>query len=105
MLTLSIKKKCFDMIKSGEKLEEYREIKPYYDSRFKKYCHMSSRDVMENYIPDNCIDIIFRNGYSKSSPSIKCNCSVWCAEGKEEWGAEPGKLYYVLRILNVEEVK
>ena len=73
MLTLPIKKKWFDMIKSGEKLEEYREIKPYYDSRFKKYCHMSSRDVMENYIPDNCIDIIFRNGYSKSSPSIKCN--------------------------------
>lgn len=34
MLTLPIKKKWFDMIKSGEKKEEYREIKPYYDSRF-----------------------------------------------------------------------
>ena len=28
MLTLPIKKKWFDMIKSGEKKEEYREIKP-----------------------------------------------------------------------------
>lgn len=35
MLTLPIKKKWFDMILSGEKKEEYREIKPYYDSRFK----------------------------------------------------------------------
>lgn len=34
MLTLPIKKKWFDMIKSGEKKEEYREIKPYYASRF-----------------------------------------------------------------------
>ena len=34
MLILPIKKKWFDMIVSGEKKEEYREIKPYYDSRF-----------------------------------------------------------------------
>lgn len=34
MLILPIKKKWFDMIASGEKKEEYREIKPYYDSRF-----------------------------------------------------------------------
>lgn len=34
MLILPIKKKWFDMIKSGQKKEEYREIKPYYDSRF-----------------------------------------------------------------------
>lgn len=29
MLTLPIKKKWFDMIISGEKKEEYREITPY----------------------------------------------------------------------------
>lgn len=34
MLTLPIKKKWFDMILSGEKKEEYREIKPYYERRF-----------------------------------------------------------------------
>ena len=33
MLTLPIKRKWFDMILSGEKKEEYREIKPYYESR------------------------------------------------------------------------
>lgn len=34
-MILPIKKKWFDMIRSGEKKEEYREIKPYYDSRFR----------------------------------------------------------------------
>ena len=34
MIILPIKKKWFKMIKTGEKKEEYREIKPYYNSRF-----------------------------------------------------------------------
>jgi len=34
MLVLPIKKKWYDMILAGEKTEEYREIKSYYDSRF-----------------------------------------------------------------------
>jgi len=33
MLVLPIKKRWFDMILSGEKKEEYRDIKPYYRSR------------------------------------------------------------------------
>lgn len=35
MLILPTKKRWFDMILSGEKLEEYRDIKPYYTTRFK----------------------------------------------------------------------
>lgn len=31
MLILPIKSKWFNMILSGDKQEEYREIKPYYD--------------------------------------------------------------------------
>ena len=100
MLTLPIKKKWFDMIKSGEKKEEYREIKPYYDSRF-------------NWIEDNDLkihtvqvtkSIIFRNGYSKNSPSIQCHVSITKDYGKEKWGAETNKLYYVLKILSMEEL-
>ncbi len=36
MLILPIKSKWFNMILSGDKQEEYREIKPYYTTRFKK---------------------------------------------------------------------
>ena len=36
MLILPIKSKWFNMILSGDKQAEYREIKPYYTTRFKK---------------------------------------------------------------------
>jgi hypothetical protein len=98
MLTLPIKKKWFDMIKSGEKKEEYREIKPYYTSRFFNEYKKNNHNL--------CFHVIFRNGYSKNSPSIKCYISLYKdLTGRPEWGAEPNKLYYVLKILSVEEIK
>ena len=116
MLTLPIKKKWFDMIKSGEKKEEYREIKPYYDSRFKNYipsipsCGNFKITYDSSFLLTSLYEliedkIIFKNGYSKNSPQIKCKIKIKKDFGKEEWGAEPGKLYYVLKILSVEEVK
>lgn len=33
MLTFNLKKEWFDKIKSGEKTHEYREVKPYWQSR------------------------------------------------------------------------
>lgn len=89
MLTLPIKKQWFDMIKRGEKTEEYREIKPYYESRFK------------NNLSQQCI---LRNGYSANSPAILINYDLVIGNGKSEWGAETGTLYYVLRITKVESV-
>ena len=53
MLTLSIKKQWFDMIASGVKKEEYRDIKPYYTSRFMniglldKAAHRQDRELAE----------------------------------------------------------
>jgi len=94
MLTLPIKKQWFDMIKSGEKKEEYREIKPYYDSRFAKLG-----------VGDNSIhEVLFRNGYSSNSPTIKCKVKIDIDYGNPNWGAEIGKTYFVLKILSVEEV-
>lgn len=49
--------------------------------------------------------IIFRNGYSSNSPSIKCKVEITTGFGKEEWGAEPNKEYFILKILSVEELK
>ena len=107
MLTLPIKKKWFDMIKSGEKKEEYREIKPYYVSRFYSN-YISSGGGLEwvlNNNPKVYKEIIFRNGYRKDSPKIKCYCCISKGKGKPELGAKPNKLYYVLKILSVEEIK
>lgn len=82
MLVLPIKKKWFDMILSGQKKEEYREIKPYYNSRFKGYYYPTSG--MQPHV-------IFRNGYSKKSPTIKCKVVIIKGEGKQDWGAEKRK--------------
>lgn len=103
MLVLPIKKKWFDMIVSGEKTEEYREIKPYYDSRFKRYMPRPT-SFRNEYIAAQ-FDIIFRNGYEHNSPSVKCKCIVDIGKGKERWGAIPNQRYYVLKILKVLEVR
>ena len=103
MLTLPIKKKWFDMIKSGEKKEEYREITPYYNSR------LGVRLIIQELINGSnakfISNIMFRNGYGKDRPTILCECEISKGYGKQEWGAELNKEYYVLKILSVEEVK
>lgn len=95
MLTLPIKKKWFDLILSGEKREEYRKISPYYTSRFQNLFHADT-DAKE---------ICFRNGYSSTSPSFVAVCTLDIGEGKEEWGAEPGQIYYRLHVKRISNSK
>jgi len=114
MLILPIKRKWFDMILRKEKLEEYREIKPYYKTRFynaiKKELDKETfaQQVTAVVLYGNTVmlDVIFRNGYSKNSPQIKCKC-IYKGKGKgrQEWGAEPNKEYYILEILEILEVQ
>lgn len=122
MLTLPIKTKWFNMILSGEKKEEYREIKEYYETRFlnlfgaitiypssifsniSKYELLQGEVVPEEIRKDRVQEIIFRNGYSKNSKAIKARCKLRIGKGKSEWGAEPDKQYYVLEILSVEKL-
>lgn len=88
MLVLPIKKKWYDMILSGEKTEEYREIKPYYDSRFESVfgCQWLFRGidgVGDTTPPEK--EIIFRNGYSRSSRQAKATCTLTKGTGNPEW--------------------
>ena len=92
MLVLPIKKKWFDMILSGEKKEEY------YDSRLNKKVNFCESTGYGYYI-------LLRNGYSKNSPTLKVGCVIKKDYGNPAWGAIPGQLYYVLKILSVEVVK
>lgn len=106
MLTLPIKEKWFNMILSGEKKEEYREIKPYYTSRFMNVCGIKRRSNTTEMLFRGLLtiyttyqrEVMFRNGYSKSSQSFTARVSISIGTGREEWGAEPGKEYYILTI-------
>lgn len=88
MLTLPIKKNWFDMIKTGEKKEEYRALSPYYFSRLGKYQGQK-------------IEVCLRNGYSSGSPKINILCEVTMGSGNPKWGANENEKYFVLKILKI----
>ena len=56
ILYLTLKKKWFDLIASGEKTKEFRDIKPYWTTRF---------------LNKEFDEIYFKNGYSKKSPFMR----------------------------------
>lgn len=107
MLTLPIKKKWFNMILSGEKKEEYREIKPYYTTRFRNAdMFPDPLGIDETHLildPQRFrkYEIMFRNGYSSESPSFVAKVYLTTDFGKPEWGAEPGVKYYTLHIVEI----
>ena len=83
-LHLTLKKNWFDLILSGEKKEEYREIKPYWEKRL----------MGKTYDK-----VIFRNGYATNAPQFTIKLkSITQGIGKSEWGAEKGKRYCVLSL-------
>ena len=92
MLTLPTQGKWFRMLLSGEKKEEYRKLSGYYASRLEKYAETGGRCV-------------FRNGYSALSPSFEADFTVRKGTGRPEWGAEPGKEYYVLSVSGIGNVR
>ena len=97
MLVLPISAKWFDMIVCRIKKEEYREIKPYYTSRFKTI------GLLDRYGLPTLMKtkILLRNGYSSTSRQVIVEVSIDIKAGNPEWGAEPGKEYYCLRIEDI----
>jgi len=109
-LHLTLKKVWFDMILSGEKKEEYREIKPYW---IKRLCPNDyDLTLFESIIPDNDKNptfsckkfkeydtITFKNGYAADSPEMIVELQgIQIEMGLASWGAELGKKYFVLSL-------
>ena len=117
-LDLVLKKKWYDMIASGEKTEEYREIKPYW---IRRLCYKASRSYPVPWVTMVVTSqnteylkkankngtmrlrafthVTFHLGYAKDRPSMTFAINeIVCEEGKEEWGAEKGKAYFVIKL-------
>lgn len=108
ILHLTLKRKWFDMIASGEKREEYRDVKPYWINRLtwheyhtygqleliKALCHKET--FRKDY------DLIqFRNGYYKNAPTlhVKLLGIHYGFPARMEWIDEPpGKWYFCLEL-------
>ena len=114
-LTLPLQRKWFDMIKSGEKKEEYREIGMFWSVRFlgvtiaKKfnlvdYKFVEAQNIREDLNAiltiDNYEKLVFTLGYPKAGDTERRltfkNPKIRIGTGRPEWGAEPGKLYFVI---------
>ena len=122
-LDLVLKRKWYEMIDSGVKTEEYREIKPYWIKRFIEErdpsCHdyyekitrlraefFSDRAIMLQYyletgeVRHRGFDTVtFHLGYSKDRPSMTFQIKdIVISRGKQEWGAVDGEYYFVIKL-------
>jgi len=129
-LQLQLKKQWFEMTKSGEKTEDYREITEYWAKRLldinlsqehieggviceliedlnslnsDKKTHISAEECLYNF---DCKFKVFDSntmtlGYPKSTDSSRIlkleHKGIEIREGNPEWGAEKGKLYFVIK--------
>lgn len=119
-LQLTLKKKWYDMILSGEKTEEYRDLKPYWATRLLYKIPVpwggfmwAWKDVLAgDYSFKNWENAMggapafrefehaqFTNGYrSDSRRMLREIESISIGEGRPEWGAEEGKKYFVIKL-------
>lgn len=89
-LFLTIKKEFFDLIASGEKKEEYREIKPFWDKRLKKQYKT----------------VIFQNGYVSNSPRIEIEIlEIEKKNAKPEWAAGYSGFCYAIKLGKILTIK
>lgn len=120
----TIKKQWFDLIKSGVKKEEYKEIKPFWISRLLSFDDEMEFDVLLEMITEmqnpeknyTCVqdlmvafgvkfkhfdeDHFFNAAYfSEAKPNFKTGRKgIRIGTGKPEWGAVEGKYYFIIEL-------
>ena len=112
MLTLPIKRKWLEKIRSGEKQEEYRALSPYYAARFKRFLGWELLPASQYQVERKLRaagsvpfkDVILRAGYSLSAPATMVSGYITISTGRPEWGATDGEEYYVLHIEKLEDL-
>lgn len=98
ILHLTLKKRWFDLILSGEKKEEYREIKEYWAKR------LSHDQELNNLKSFDFIE--FTNGYSKMARKMVVEFKgMEMGKGKAEWGATKDEFYFVIKLGEITDTK
>lgn len=94
ILRLTVCKKWFDMIVTGTKNEEYREIKTYWARRLTTNCECLYDVANELYFGSVVYrpftHVLFINGYNKDSPRIEKKIKEICI-GFPKKGLSPDK--------------
>ena len=90
ILHLPLKAKWYEMIESGVKTEEYREIKTYWAKRL-TCCNRKGYIMFTNYT-----HVKFSYGYTKRTMTFKIK-SITIGEGNPEWGA-PNEDVFIIKL-------
>lgn len=107
-LQLSLKKQWFEMTMAGIKTEDYREINEYWIKRLVYsgfYLHQMNYCLevkLNNWHPVKEFDYnIMTLGYPKSTDTSRIlkfeHAGIEIRTGNPDWGAVPGKLYFVIK--------
>lgn len=106
ILDLSLTYKWYDMIASGHKKEEYREIKPFYKHRLLQCDYGHTRLCVPYSCNTDCTIIQFRNyDYvrfhrgqgGKETMLVRCE-GINIGKGKPEWGAHPVDDVFIIKL-------
>lgn len=97
VLKMTIKRKWYDAIMTQEKAEEYREIKPYWTVRLRNAGLLDEEGAPA---PGVIGQAILQNGYGAGARRMYIRFLLRIGEGRSEWGAEPGREYYILSVIS-----
>lgn len=95
MLSLTIIKKWFDRVVSGDQKEVYLTAIPFNEE---KVTSVWGRDMSSWKNPQEvCLE-------TEEGKKCRAMCTLAMGEGYPDWGAEKGVLYYIIRIQKVLDV-
>ena len=100
ILILPIKRQWLDMIRAGVKMEEYREIKPYWNDRLLKN---GAQLGDKNFAPEfqKYDTVLFRNGYSDKAPTFEVECKgIEIKNANPAWCNGDTSVYYAIKLGN-----
>ena len=126
ILDLPLKKEWYEMIESGVKTEEYREVKPYWCNRLLYGCSLGVEDYWKPYLQNiskaieehgerlpnsynlehlliwqygtrGYTHVRFRYGYTKKTMLFELN-GITIGKGNKEWGAPEDKEVFILKL-------
>lgn len=114
-LHLPLKKEWYNMIESGVKTEEYREIKPYWinrliqteDGRIIKKGAAFVLDANRSFLYSgiyegrleyaNYTHVRFSYGYTRRTMTFEID-SITVGNGKTEWGAPAHEIIFIIKL-------
>lgn len=120
-LKFVLKRRWYDLLESGEKPEEYREITPYWIKRlfynqvykprhkfkindgeaafFAQVPSALAQAIESRLLVPKAGTAVFYLGYAKNRPQFARQIlSITVGTGHPEWGATPGKEYLVIKV-------